>query len=59
MFRILSDYSVMCRFYHINFSEYMIARKTLVVYVYLFFPNGYQRNEGKLSTFKANMAKKT
>ena len=57
IFRIQSDDSVMCGFYYIAFIEYMIARKTLLDYTYLFSPNHYKRDDkNHISTLKANMA---
>ena len=44
IFRIQSDDSILCGFYCITL-EYMTARKTLLNYTNLFFPNDYQQND--------------
>ena len=45
IFRIQSSDSIMCGFYCIAFTEYIIARKTLLVYINLFGSNDYQQND--------------
>ena len=37
--------SIMCGFYCIAFTEYMIAGKALLDYTNLFSPNDYKKNE--------------
>ena len=45
IFRIQSGDCIMCGFYCIAFIEYIIARKTLLVYINLFDSNDYQEND--------------
>ena len=47
IFRIQNSESVMCGFYCIAFTEYMLAGKTLLDYTNLFPPNDYKKN-GKI-----------
>ena len=35
----------MCGFYCIAFTEYMLARKTLLDYTNIFSPNDYKKND--------------
>ena len=43
IFRIQSNDSIMCRFYCITFTEYMIVGKNFLDYIN-FFPNDYKKN---------------
>ena len=43
IFRTLLDDSIMCGFYFITFTEYLVAEKTLLGYTNWFFPNDYQK----------------
>ena len=43
--RIQDNESIMCGFYCIDFIEYMLAGKTLLDYINLFFPNDYKKND--------------
>ena len=45
IFRIQDNESIMCRFYCIAFTEYMLAGKTLLDYTNLFSPNDYKKND--------------
>ena len=45
IFRIQDNESIMCGFYYIVFTEYMLAGKTLLGYTNLFSPNDYKRND--------------
>ena len=47
IFRIQDNDSVMCGFYCIAFTEYMLAGKTLLEYTNLFSSNEYKKN-GKI-----------
>ena len=43
---ILQTYdSIMCRYYRIEFINYMIKGKTLLDYTNLFFPNDFKKND--------------
>ena len=44
-FRMQSDDSIMCEFYCIGFTEYMLAEKTLLGYINLFSLNHYEKND--------------
>ena len=48
IFRIQGDESIMCRFYCIAFTEYMLPRKVLLDYNNLFSTNDYKKNNKKI-----------
>ena len=45
IFRIQDHDSIMCGFYCIAFTEYMLAGKTLLDYTNLLSPNDYKKND--------------
>ena len=45
MFRTQDNESVMCGFYYITFTEYMLAGKTLLDYTNLFSLKNYKKND--------------
>ena len=45
MFRTQDNESVMCGFYYITFTEYMLAGKTLLDYTHLFSLKNYKKND--------------
>ena len=56
VFGIQDDYSITQRLYCIAFKEHMLAGKTLLNYIFLFFPNDYEKNDKTIYKFiKVNM----
>ena len=45
MFRIQDDESIVLEFYYMAFIESILARKTLLDYKNLFYPNGYKKKD--------------
>ena len=44
-FRIQDDESIVLEFYYMAFIESILARKTLLDYKNLFYPNGYKKKD--------------
>ena len=45
IFEIQDDGPIMCGFYCIAFTEYVLAGKTFLDYTNLFSPNDYRKND--------------
>ena len=45
IYRIQANYSIMCGYFCIGFTDFMLKGKSLLDYIDLFSPNIYQKNE--------------
>ena len=48
--------SIMCRYFCIGFTDFMLAEKTLTEYTNLFSPNNFKKNDNiNLNYFMSNI----
>ena len=50
--RIQAFDSIMCGYFCIGFIDFMLKRKSLLEYTYLFCPNDYEKNDKILKSFQ-------
>ena len=54
IFRIQAHNSIMCGYFSIEFTDFMLADKTLIDFTSLFSPYGFERNDNIILTYFKN-----